>query len=209
MINITKIYLVTNIDNDPNKVYIGKTKSNREYDHKRKFGNQITYDYIDEINSLNKNDWEPLESYWIEQFRQWGFDIINKNKGGGGPEYHTEETKCKMRKPKSVSFTEKLLGNKYHLGKKHSIETKQKISQKRKGWVPSIERGIKISNLTKNKPNLKLQKPIIQYDKQGNFIKLWDSASQAALSLNKHSSAISSCCKGKGKIIYGFIWRYK
>jgi len=51
MINITKIYLVTNIDNDPNKVYIGKTKTRwgRESKHKQKYGSQIVYSYIDEI----------------------------------------------------------------------------------------------------------------------------------------------------------------
>lgn len=32
---MTKIYLVSNIDNDPNKVYIGKTKNSREYNHKK------------------------------------------------------------------------------------------------------------------------------------------------------------------------------
>jgi len=120
MIHITKIYLVTNCYNDPNKVYIGKTKNTRKSNHKRKFGNQITYDYIDEIFSLNKNEWEPLETYWIEQFRQWGFNIQNKNKGGGGPETHSDKTKSKMKKVQT--------GNKYNLGKKWTDEHKLNMS---------------------------------------------------------------------------------
>jgi hypothetical protein len=87
MINITKIYLVENCYGDSNKVYIGKTKNNRKSSHKNTFGNQIIYTYIDEIESTNREDWKPLESYWIEQFRQWGFEVMNKNKGGNGPNY--------------------------------------------------------------------------------------------------------------------------
>jgi hypothetical protein len=98
----TKIYLVENIKPGTNKVYIGKTKNDdRFYGHQTKYGLQIQYSIIDEINSLNHNDWEPLETYWIEQFRQWGFEVVNKRKkGGSGPISHTEETKQKIRKGK-------------------------------------------------------------------------------------------------------------
>lgn len=89
MIHITKIYLVTNCYNNSNKVYIGKTISSREAAHRRTYGPNITYNYIDEIQSINRKDWEKLETYWIEQFRQWGFKIVNKRKkGGGGLEFH-------------------------------------------------------------------------------------------------------------------------
>ena len=91
---ITKIYLITNIDGIKNKVYIGKTITDkREKQHRKKFGRDIDFTFIDEINSVDRKDWEPLESYWIEQFKQWGFSLVNKNRGGGGPEYHTKHTK--------------------------------------------------------------------------------------------------------------------
>jgi len=73
-----KIYVVINCFENPNKVYIGKTKNSREKDHKKIYGNNIEYFYVDEVESLNHKDWEPLETYWIEQFRQWGFEIMNK-----------------------------------------------------------------------------------------------------------------------------------
>lgn len=96
------IYLVTNISNNPNKVYIGKSinKSWRKYSHNKKWGNNIIYSIIDEVNDYI---WKDMETYWIEQFRCWGFEIINKNTGGGGPKYHTEETKQKMKGPKPNS----------------------------------------------------------------------------------------------------------
>jgi hypothetical protein len=188
MINITKIYLITNINGNPNKVYIGKTKNNRKNQHYLKFGKQITYDYIDEINSLNHKDWEPLETYWIEQFRQWGFEIINKRKkGGSGPEYQNEETKLKMRKPKSE-------------------ETKQKMRGKSKpGNGPKGNRSIEVKNQIK----LLNSKPVLQYNLNKDFIKEWSSQTEAALSLNKTNSAISECCRGIKKTAYGFIWKYK
>jgi hypothetical protein len=107
MEEITKIYLIENIEPGTNKVYIGKTINSRKGSHKITYGSQITYSYIDEINSLSHKDWEPLESYWIQQFTAWGFDVVNKRKvGGSGPEFHKEETKINMRKPKST--TEKM-----------------------------------------------------------------------------------------------------
>ena len=91
---ITKIYLITGIDGLMNRVYIGKTRTNRrEGQHKKRFGTQVEFSFIDQVESTDRKDWEPLESYWIEQFKQWGFDLVNKNKGGGGPEFHTEQTK--------------------------------------------------------------------------------------------------------------------
>lgn len=92
----TKIYLVKNCYGDPNKVYIGKTINSREKTHKKKFGDKIIYTYIDEINSLESKDWKPLECYWIEQFKVWGFELMNKNKGGGGPRFVEDNIKKKI-----------------------------------------------------------------------------------------------------------------
>ena len=49
---------------------------------------------------------------------------------------------------------------------------------------------------------------VIQYDKQGNIIKIWDYIKQASLELKIKDSNISECCKGKRKSAGGFIWRY-
>lgn len=55
----------------------------------------------------------------------------------------------------------------------------------------------------------KTKKPVIQYDLNNNFIKRWDSATEAAISLKKiNGASINSCCKGKYKQMYGYIWRY-
>ena len=54
----------------------------------------------------------------------------------------------------------------------------------------------------------KSAKPVKQYDLQGNFIKEWESASEAARQLNIKQSNISACCLGKTKTAYGHIWTY-
>jgi len=78
----TKIYLVTNCYGDPNKVYIGKTINTRKNPHQKTYGKEITYTQIDET-SLDRKDWEPLETFWIEYFKFLGFTVVNKRKKGG------------------------------------------------------------------------------------------------------------------------------
>ena len=49
--------------------------------------------------------------------------------------------------------------------------------------------------------------PIIQYDLEGNFIKLWNSASQVSDELGYQKSTIRRCVLGQFKTAYGFIWK--
>jgi hypothetical protein len=96
---MTYIYLITNCFNNPNNVYIGKTKNptSRKNSHCKIYGKNIIFTIIDQINSYHKNDWTPLEKFWLEQFKQWGFNIINPNKkGGGGSDNWPEESKIKQ-----------------------------------------------------------------------------------------------------------------
>lgn len=198
-IKITKIYLVTNCNNDPNKVYIGKTKNSRKYHHQQTYGKNITYDYIDEVKSLSKKDWEPLESYWLEQFKQWGFEVVNKRKiGGSGPEFMTEEICRKISEGKK--------------GKKHKpYSNKGKPNYKLRGPNP------KISESKKGKPNFKnrgpnsnkgkhLKVPVNQLDLHGNFIKTWPSRKEAGEALGIGRSDIVACCNGRQKTAGGFKW---
>ena len=53
-------------------------------------------------------------------------------------------------------------------------------------------------------------KPVSQYDKNGNYIKTWNSAKEASDALNLSASGITACCKhyAKYKTAGGFIWEY-
>jgi hypothetical protein len=210
---ITKIYLVENCFGDPNKVYIGKTKNNRLKDHKKKFGNTIEYSYIDEVDSLEHKNWEPLESYWIEQFKAWGFEVVNKRKkGGSGPEFQTETTKLKI----SNSTKGKNTWRKGILSPNSGGKGKPKPGSGCKNWTKEHLDNFRDSAKVKNKDFYQSkkwiesqQKQINQYDLEGNIIKEWLSIKQASKELNINRFAISNCLNNKQKTSGGFIWKYK
>jgi len=219
MNKITKIYLVENCYGDPNKIYIGKTKNSRKRAHESKLGINIKYTIIDEINSLDVVDWKPLESYWIEQFRNWGFDVLNKNEGGGGPIFQTQEAKMKYKQWRK--------GKKPMLGKKQSVLTRKRKSQALKGkpkpegfgeMMRYVRQGVpkpkgmgdKVSKNRNHKAAaLKQQKKVIQLDLDGNIIKEWDSINIAAEGTNSNPSTISKVCRGIFNQTNGFKWKFK
>lgn len=69
-------------------------------------------------------------------------------------------------------------------------------------------RNERISNSTKGSNNHK-SKPIMQYTKDGEFIREWACSMDVERELGYKNSAISQCCTHKRKTAYGFIWRFK
>jgi len=67
-------------------------------------------------------------------------------------------------------------------GKHHSDETKYKIREAN-------------------------AKPVIQYDKDMNYIKRWDTMKDTLIDGHDWSH-IAKCCKGKQKTHHGYIWKY-
>lgn len=52
-------------------------------------------------------------------------------------------------------------------------------------------------------------KPLLQFDKNGNLIKRWESLRAASRALGKSCGNISAACNGKQETSYGFVWRYE
>lgn len=54
-------------------------------------------------------------------------------------------------------------------------------------------------------------KRVLQYDLNGNLLNTFNSAYEAALSINKpnNQGMITGCCKGTRKTAYGFKWKYE
>lgn len=228
---ITKIYLVSNCFGDPNKVYIGKEKSHqklgRKYPHKKTFGSDITFIYIDECNGWNKENWKPLECFWIEQFRQWGFELMNENKGGGGCEFHDSNSRRKLSESKKGTGTKKII--QYNLNGEFVKEWESltevmneigSISGCLNGkyitghgfqWRYKDRMNGEIENLppVKEKEKINIYIPIIQYDLSGNFIREWKSQQEASIQLNIGISNINVCLKNKVTFSGGFVWKYK
>ena len=53
------------------------------------------------------------------------------------------------------------------------------------------------------------RKPILQYSKDGEFIREWSHAREASEALGISKRAIYECCAGRSKTSGGFIWKRK
>jgi group I intron endonuclease len=70
--------------------------------------------------------------------------------------------------------------------------------------------GGKLSSYSSEKKRLKIMKPILQYDLEGNFLREFKGAPEAIKFLGKgNSNNINDCARGKYISSYGFIWIYK
>lgn len=127
----------------------------------------------------------------------------------------SNETKLKI----STSVKKYLNENKHAFkGKKHTEESKKRMSQSAKGRKNSKEH---ILNFINSRIGLKYNKPIkpkkIKIDQSikihqltidGIFIKEWKSIMAAAKSLNLCRSGISRACRGMFKKCGGYVWVY-
>jgi group I intron endonuclease len=110
----------------------------------------------------------------------------------------SEEQKQKMRKPKSEDHKRKL--SEAHLGKTHSNETKQNISESKKGEKnPNYEKyGEKHHN----------SKQVYRYDLDGTFIDSFGSCGEAARYLKKTKPNICACANGNRESAHKYKWSY-
>ncbi len=90
--------------------------------------------------------------------------------------------------------------------KRMSILMKSKYSN---GKHPSIGTKYNLSLEQREKISKRVSKKVEQFDKQGNYIKTWDSITEASQGNNSMRKKISFVCKGTRKTTGGFIWKYE
>lgn len=139
------------------------------------------------INNITRKQAEKIEINLIAELGRRQIDeggtLVNRSSGGEGSigYIHTEEFKKKLSEERKGKCTRK--------ERKLSNSTKEKISDKLKGRIPTW------------------YKPIIQLDKENNFIKEWPSINEA----KKYTGAKSiwEVATGKQQSSGGFKWKYK
>lgn len=125
----------------------------------------------------------------------------------------TNDKSGKVSKETLKKMSEVSMGNQHWLGKKHTQESKDKISLSRIGVKYSDEvnkskgRKGRISNrkgiFSENHPR---SVKVLQFDLNDNFIKEWSCLMDIKRELDYHIGNVSSCINGKLKTYRGYIW---
>lgn len=98
-------------------------------------------------------------------------------------------------------------------GKKHTIETLEKMKESKVGKIHSLETRKKMSESQKKRSSKskypRRNKPVLQFDIDGNLINRYDSIREASEKTGCSSAKIIDVCKGNREHIKNFIWRYE
>jgi len=223
-----RIYKITNQVNG--KFYVGRTikslqhrfrnhcyealeRNSTIYFNKaiRKYGKENFI--IEQIEICDPNSIGQREMFWISELSPH----YNQTLGGDGGMLgfkHSEETKNLLSEKRMGKF----VGNKNPFyNQTHSEEQKEKWSKMRKGQPSPCgftgkshkeESKSKTSQTLKNNPNVKRVK-VFQYDIEGNFLREFQSISDAAQFVGTNPSNIKYTCEGKFNHCKGYKWRYE
>lgn len=231
----TGVYTITNLIN--NKIYIGFAKNinKRWIRHKDDLNNNIHHcvHLQDSWNKYGKNQFlfevliECEERFLASEEHYWAtlLNVHNENYGYNTRPTHpygkinqTEETKKKI----SIS----------NFGKRRTDLERKNMSEKAKlkkdkGYVPwnkdskggivSEEVKLKIKHTmlakhlkTNNGVGVLKRRPVLQYDLNNNFIKEWESLTEASLYFSGNTcSGINRVCNNKQRKAYNNYWKWK
>jgi len=216
---MTGIYKITS---PSNKVYIGQSVNieKRFISYKRMYvkNQKQTKLYRSFLkHDVNNHTFEliheclELELNHYERHYQELFDCLNS--GLNCVLTKTNDKSGKVSKETLKKMSEVSMGNQNWLGKKHTQESKDKISLSKKGKKYSDEvnkrkgRKGRVSNrkgiFLENDPrNIK----VLQFDLNNNFIKEWSSLMNIKRDLDYNIGNVSSCINGKLKTYKGYVW---
>lgn len=106
----------------------------------------------------------------------------------------------------------------------HKDENKENNSADNLEWVTQqdnvrylncLQRAVSHTNYAKRTAHTdykamaaRRKRPVKQFDKHGNFIRLWPSAKDVENEVGIERGNITRCCQGYARSSHGFIWRY-
>lgn len=187
--------------------YVGETfhGSNRHNDHMRRgpvfeFAKrnsiEIPKPIIVEDNLDRKSEVRKQEHYWKCHYISLGYSTLNKGKTGefsgslgSAPRIWTRK-KCH-----EVAL---LCSNAKEMYKKFKSAYS---AASKNGWLKDYTH----FTVLNGKP-----KPVLQYTKDGQLVRRWDSISSAARAMSISRVCIGLCCAGKNNIKQscGYVWKY-
>jgi hypothetical protein len=227
MDNVCYVYYHTR--NDTGEVfYVGKGKNNRlnRKQNRSTFWHNIVnkaggFKSTILASSLTEKESLNFEKLIILKLRETGVKICNLTDGGDGVSGYKRSDESRLAQsermkgispfPKGHKLSEE---HKEKLriaqtGRKHTPEHIAKCVAKRLGTPCSEETRLKISKAVSGfkhseETRLKMSKSVICVETGV----IYPSITQAAISINGHTGAISKCCKGVLKKSGGFTWQY-
>jgi hypothetical protein len=182
------IYKITN---PTGRVYIGQStnveRRKEEYSGKNKGKGQVALCLSLEKYGFSQHTFEVIEECAIENLnkreRYWQ-DYYNVLKEGLNCRLTGTEDKSGLFSKESI---EKRVAN-----------TDYKAFQKKR-----------LASRDEHLISKKKYKPILQYTKEGIFVREWESLKQASDSLKLYYVNISNCLQGRQRTAGGFAWEYK
>lgn len=194
----------------------------------RKYGESEFRFFILEDGFTSLQELNDAENFWITilgtHFKNIGYNLVRDD---GGSKIFSKDTIEKISKNNAKYWKGKTLSEDHkrnavnnrdykngeehsHYGLKYNDEWRNNISKGRKGKCVGKENpfyGKDHSKEVLNRLSKANSTPVNQYDKNGNFIKEWDSIKSAEKKLKVFN--ITKVCKGRQKTAGGFIWKYK
>ena len=211
--------------------YVGKTRNpkmrfhnhcnklHNEKSHKRHWINKLKKEGLKPkmkiLDEVLESEWKFWERFWINQLKQWNFNLVNHTSGGEGLTLGNETSFKKgnipwnygTAKPKILKGnrgkTENSVKNQFKKGVKPWNKGVTGYNTSRKGKPLQKEIKEKISNTLKGKPSNK-KRNIKQLDMNRNLIKKFSSITEAKLETG--IKGISNVLTGRAKTAGGYLW---
>lgn len=189
----------------------------------QKYGKEnFTVEQIDA--ACDREELNYKEGYWIARYNSMvpkGYNLCDGGESTGGY-IHTEESKAKMSSIRKGRFCGE---NHPRFGKPHSEETKKKISENRKGKHCGEEHHAygkrqkpeSIAKMRESKLGTKHSEGTIEKMKAAHKGKrvlcvetgeIFNSIREASKKYDLNCGSMCCVCKGKGKTLGGYHWRY-
>ena len=171
-------------------------------------------------NAIKKHGWENFKKDWyycpdedLNRHEELMVEVLgtlspngyNLVEGGGSRGKASEESKQKMRKPKSDEHKQSI--REARLGTTRSDESKQRHREAQLGKKQS-EKTIQKRRETNSGKKHPSSKRVYQYDLDGTFIDSFESVEEAGQYLKKSTAGIKMCARYKRKTAHKFKWSY-